>query len=282
MEPGIRVLNQYRVPNYSVPERAVAALAAMSKHRHWRERPPLQMETFGVDRDCVRQLFDQVRAERRLAIGDTETREILEAYGIPTPTTLLARAADEAVRHADRIGFPVALKIASPDIPHKTDVGGVRLNVMSRDDVRESFDLMIYRASRYVPDADIWGCLVQEMVHGGKEVIVGMNCDPDFGPVMTFALGGIFGEVLQDVAVRVVPFDRRDAREMVREIRGHSLLQGVRGDQRSDLGAVVETLLRLAQLVSDFPEITEFDINPLTLFEEGKGLVGIDMRLVLS
>lgn len=282
MEPGIRVLNQYRVPNYPVPERAVAALTAMTKHRRWRERSPLQVERFEVDRDRVQQLFDQVRAERRLATVDTEAREVLEAYGIPTPTTFLARTVDEAVEHADRIGFPVALKIASPDILHKTDVGGVKLNVMSRDGVRDSFEMMTHRASRYVPEAEIWGCLVQEMSCGGKEVVVGMNCDPDFGPVMMLGLGGICGEALHELAVRVVPFDRHDAREMISEIQGHNLLRGVRGEQPSDLEAVAEALLRLEQLVTDFPQIIEFDINPMTVFEEGQGLVGIDMRLILG
>jgi acetyltransferase len=282
VEPGVRVLNNHRVPNYQVPERAVAAMAAMMRHRHWCERPPLELETFEVDRDRVREVFEHVRAERRVAIGDAEAREIMEAYGIATPRTFLARTPDEAARFADQVGFPVVIKIASPDILHKTDVGGVKLNVMTPSDVRDAFELMTYRARRYVPDAEIWGCLVQEMVLGGKEVIAGMNRDPHFGPVMMFGLGGIYVEALHDVVFRVAPFDRRDAREMIGEIRARDLLRGVRGERPSDLEAVVETLLRLSQLVVDFPEIVEFDINPLTVFEVGRGLVGIDMRLVLA
>jgi acetyltransferase len=282
VEPGVRVLNHHRVPNYPVPERAVAAMAAMMSHRHWCERPPLELETFEVDRDRVRKVFEFVRAESRVAIGDAEAREIMEAYGIATPRTFLARTPDEAARFADEVGFPVVIKIASPDILHKTDVGGVKLNVMTPSDVRDAFELMTYRARRYVPDAEIWGCLVQEMVLGGKEVIAGMNRDPHFGPVMMFGLGGIYVEALHDVVFRVAPFDRRDAREMIGEIRARDLLRGVRGERPSDLEAVVETLLRLSQLVVDFPEIVEFDINPLTVFEVGRGLVGIDMRLVLG
>jgi acetyltransferase len=278
----VRLLNRYRVPNYPVPERAVAALAAMMTHRRWRERPSLEIETFEVDQGRVRKVIERVRSERRVAIGDAEAREILQAYGFATPETFLARDPDEAARLADDIGFPVVLKIASPDILHKTDVGGVKLNVMTPADVRDAFELMVYRANRYVPDAEIWGCLVQEMVQGGKEVIVGMNRDPHFGPLMMFGLGGIYVEALRDVAFRVAPFDRRDAREMVGEIRAHNLLRGVRGERRSDIEAIVEALLRLSQLVMDFPEIVEFDINPLTVFEEGRGGIGIDMRLVLS
>ncbi len=282
VEPGVQVLNQYAVPNYPVPERAVAAMATMMKHKRWRERPPLKLEAFEVDQDQVRAVFERVRAEGRVAIGDAEAREIMEACGIRTPKTFLARDPDQAAHLADEIGFPVVIKIASPDILHKTDVGGVKLNVMTLTDVRDAFELMVYRAHRYVPDAEVWGCLVQEMVMGGKEVIVGMNRDPHFGPLMMFGLGGIYVEALGDVAFRVAPFDRRDAHEMVGEIQAHGLLRGVRGERPSDLDALIETLLRLSQLVTDFPDIAEFDINPLTIFEEGQGVIGIDMRLVLG
>jgi acetyltransferase len=280
MGPGIEVLNGYGVPNYPVPERAVAAMAAMMRHRTWRESPPVELETFGVDRGRVARALKRVRDEGRVAMGEVEAREIMEAYGIPTPRTLLARTADEAVRFAEEIEFPVAIKIASPDILHKTDVGGVRLNVTGAAEARETFERMVYRVHRYVPGAEIWGCMIQDMVEGGKEVIVGMNRDPHFGPLMMFGLGGIYVEALRDLAFRLAPFDRRQADEMMHEIRAFSMLRGVRGERPSDVGALSGTLLRLSQLVVDFPEIVEFDINPLTVFEEGRGLVGIDMRLV--
>jgi acetyl coenzyme A synthetase (ADP forming)-like protein len=282
VEPGIRILHQHLVPNYPVPERAVAAMAAMMKHLRWRERPAVALESFEVDQQRVGKVLSRVRNEGRMAMGDVEARDILDAYGIPTPRTCLARNADQAVQYAGEIGFPVAVKIASPDILHKTDIGGVRLNVMTPEEVRQAYELMVYRANRYVPGAEIWGCLVQEMVVGGKEVIVGMNRDAHFGPLMMFGLGGIYAEALRDTAFRLAPFDRRDAREMIAEIRGHNMLRGVRGERPSDLEAVLETLLRLSQLVVDFPEIMEFDLNPLTVFEEGGGVTGIDMRLVLQ
>ena len=280
--PGIQVLNRYRVPNYPVPERAIGALAAMMRYRRWRERPSRALETFDVDLTRVQRVIDQVRADGRLAIGDAEAREIMEAYGIPTPRTLLARTPEEAVCYAHQLGFPVVVKIASPDILHKTDIGGVKLNITEPEDVYEAFELMVYRANRYVPDVEIWGCLVQEMVVGGREVIVGMNRDAHFGPLMMFGLGGIYVEALHDIVVRLAPLDRRDAREMIGEMRSHNLLRGIRGEKPSDLESIAEALLRLAQLVADFPEIVEFDVNPLTVFEEGRGLIGIDMRLVLA
>jgi acetyltransferase len=282
VEPGIQVLNQYGVPNYPVPERAVAAMAAMIEHQRWRDRPPVELESFVVDRERVRGVLERVQSEGRTSIGDAEAREIMEALGIATPRSYLARNPVEAAQFADEIGFPVVVKIASPDILHKTDVGGVKLNIMTPGDVRDAFELMTYRAQHYMPDAEVWGCLVQEMVLGGKEVIVGMNRDPHFGPLMMCGLGGIYVEALGDVAFRVAPFDRRDAREMIREVQAYHLLRGVRGERPSDVEAIVETLLQLSQLVIDFPEIMEFDINPLTVFEEGRGVVGVDMRLVLG
>ena len=279
---GVQVLNGYLVPNYPIPERAVGALAAMMRYRRWREQPLPDPKTFDVDRNRVRRLLDRVRAEGRLTVGEAEARDVLDAYGIPTPTTHLARDSAEAVRLAEEIGFPVAVKIASPDILHKTDVGGVHLNLTSPDQVRDAFDLMIYRAEKYMAGADIWGCLVQAMVRGGKEVVTCMHRDPHFGPVMRFGLGGIYAEALQDTASRVLPLDPRIAAEMVAEIQGYNLLRGVRGERRADLDALNDTLLRLSQLATDFDEIVEFDLNPLVVFGEGQGVVGIDMRLILE
>ena len=149
------------------------------------------------------------------------------------------------------------MKIASPDILHKTDIGGVKLNLTSASDVRDAFDLIIYRATRYMPDATIWGCQVQQMVKGGREVIIGMNRDPQFGPLLMFGLGGVYVEALKDVTFRVAPIDRRQAREMLSEIRAYKLLRGVRGEKPADMEAIADILVRIAQLVSQFPEIVE-------------------------
>ncbi len=280
---GEDVLASYEIPNYKFPEHAARAFAAMRDYIEARDRPDPEIVTFDVDRDAVADVFEKARSEGRVSVGEAEARAVADAYGLRLPESKLAESADEAVKIASAIGYPVVLKIASPDILHKTDVGGVKVNLQSATDVRDAFDLIVYRATRYVPDARIWGCLVQEMVSmDGVEVLVGMSKDPQFGPLVTFGLGGILVEVLRDVTFRVAPFGRQDAEEMLDEIRAHALLEGVRGRPAADREALVDTLLRINQLVTDFPEIVEMDINPLMVYASGEGAIALDMRLVLK
>jgi acetyl coenzyme A synthetase (ADP forming)-like protein len=282
IEAGIEMLRKHGVPNYPFPERAAAALAAMSAYRRELERPVFEPEPCTTCIPAVRELLDKVRAEGRVSIGDLEAWDVLEAYGFPIPESRLAETPDEAVVIAEEIGYPVVLKIASPDILHKTDVDGVKVNLRSATDVRDAFDLMVYRAGRYVPGAKVWGCQVQQMVQGGREILLGMSRDPQFGPLVAFGLGGIYVEALKDVAFRVAPFSPQEAGEMIREIRSFPLLEGVRGEPPADFGAMVDALLKVSRLVTDFPEIVELDINPLMVFDEGRGAMAIDMRLVLA
>ena len=283
VEPGVSVLTEKGVPNYSFPEQAAKAFHAMDEYRIIQERPAPDYETFDVDNEAVRRVFDRVRSEGRLSIGDSEARDILEAYGLRIPKSKVASTPEEVVAFANEIGYPVVLKIASPDILHKTDVGGVRVGLSNEEEVFDAFELMVYRAQRYVPEARIWGCLVQEMLPpGGLEVLVGMNRDPQFGPLVTFGLGGIYVEALKDVTFRVAPFSRQEAQAMLDEIKAYALLDGVRGNPPVDKDAIVDTILRMGQLVQEFPEIVEFDINPLMVFSKGQGAVAIDMRLILS
>ncbi|MCP4538248.1 MAG: acetate--CoA ligase [Chloroflexi bacterium] len=282
IQAGIDVLWQYGVPNYPFPERAASALAAMREYQHERERPVFEVESCTNCIPPVQELFDRVRAEGRVSIGDAEAWTVLESYGFTVPKSRLAETPEEAISIAEEIGYPVVLKLASPDILHKTDVGGVKLGLSSPDDVRDAFELMVYRAERYVPGAHIWGCQVQQMVSGGREVLLGMSRDPQFGPLVAFGLGGIYVEALKDVAFRVAPFSRQEADEMIREIRSYPLLEGIRGEPPADHEAMVDALLRISQLVTDFPEIVELDINPLMVFAEGRGAMAIDMRLVLA
>jgi acetate---CoA ligase (ADP-forming) len=279
---GVRRLTEHNVPNYVAPERAVAALRKMFDQHHWQQAELPTPEEMPGNRDPVRELFQRVRSEGRVQMGDTEARDVLEAYDIPLPPSRLCRKAEEAVRFAEEVGYPVVLKIASPDILHKTDIGGVRLNLDSAEAVEEAFDLLTLRARRYMEDAEVWGCLAQRQVKKGREVIIGMNRDPQFGPLVMFGLGGIYVEALKDVSFRITPFSAREARNMVREIRTFSLLQGVRGETGSDIPSIIDTLLKVSQLVEDFPEIVELDINPLVVFEEGQGAAAIDGRLVLA
>lgn len=283
VEGGIKVLRKYNVPNYSFPERASMAFRAMSDYRQIQNRPHPEFETFDVDNHTVKKVLDTAKAEGRYAIGDSEAWDILKAYDINIPETKLAKSKDEAVRIAADIGYPVVLKIASPDILHKTDVGGVKVELESAEEVRDAYELMVYRAERYLPEAEIWGCQVQEMAApGGLEVLIGMNRDPQFGPLITFGLGGIYVEALKDVTFRVAPFSKREAEAMLTEIRSSALLEGVRGNPPVDKEAIVNVLLRMGQLVQEFPEIAEFDINPLIVYPEEQGVIAIDMRLVLS
>jgi len=281
-EAGHKVLRQHGVPSYPFPKRGAAALAAMNRYRLECERPTFAVEEMDVEKKPVEELFDRVRAEGRVSIGDAEAREVLQAYGFAVPEARIAKTSDEAVEIAEELGYPIVLKIASPDILHKTDVGGVKLNLQSPDDVRDAFDLIVYRAQRYMSDARIWGCLVQHMIPQGREILVGMSRDPQFGPLVAFGLGGIYVEALKDVAFRVAPFGREEAKEMIHEIRSYALLEGVRGEPPADEEAIVDALLRISQLVTDFSDIVELDINPLMVYEKGNGAVALDMRLVVE
>jgi acetyl coenzyme A synthetase (ADP forming)-like protein len=280
--PGVEILREYGVPNYGFPERAADALEAMTSHVREKARPLDALVTYDVDREPVRKLFARVKGEGRVSIGDAEAWDILNAYGFSIPKSSLARTAEEAVTSAEDIGYPVVLKITSPDILHKTDVGGVKVGLTKASDVRDAFDLMVYRAKRYMPQADVWGCQVQQMLAGRHEILLGMSRDPQFGPLVAFGLGGIYVEVLKDVSFRVAPFGRREAEDMIREIAAYPLLEGVRGQPPADTEAVIDALLRISQLVTDFPEIAELDVNPLMVFEQGRGAMAVDMRLVLS
>jgi acetyltransferase len=280
---GVDILASYNIPNYRFPEQAAVSLAAMRDYIQARDRQERTIAQFEVDKAAVQKVIDRARAEGRVSVGETEARDVALAYGLRLPKSKLATTADEAVKIAAEIGYPVVLKIASPDILHKTDVGGVKVNLANAPDVRDAFDLIVYRATRYVPDARIWGCLVQQMVpSGGIEVLVGMVRDPQFGPLVTFGLGGILVEALKDVTFRVAPFGREDAEEMLEEIRARALLAGVRGRPPADRDAMIDTLLRINQLVTDFPEIVEMDVNPLMVYEKGQGAVALDIRLVLK
>ncbi len=279
---GPEILNSNNVPRFPFPERAARALYAMNAYRKYSQEPLPEFETLEVNQEAVSQVFQTVREAGRLTIGDFESRDILAAYGFDAPEAELASSAEDAAAIAGRIGYPVVLKVASPDILHKTDVGGVRVGLQDAADVKDAFDLITYRAARYLPEARLWGCVVQKMAPPGLEVLIGMNRDPQFGPLVTFALGGIYVEILKDAAFRLAPFSRAEAEAMLDEIRASPLLEGVRGEPPVDREALVDALLRVGQLATDFPEIEELDINPFMVYERGQGGSALDMRLVLA
>ena len=279
---GVEVLKAGRVPNYPFPERAVAAFRAMNDYREWAGRPLEEPIRLTVDRERARAIIERARQDGRTILTDIEARELIGAYGIRSPRSVLARSAAEAVAAAEAIGYPVVLKIASPDIVHKSDIGGVRINLRSADEVRTAYTAIREAARRHAPRAAIWGMTVQEMLRPGREVILGLTSDPQFGHLLMFGLGGIYVEVLRDVAFRVVPVTPTGAREMLREIRSYPLLTGVRGQPPADLEAIIDGLLRLSQLATDFPEIAELDVNPLMVYPMGEGAVAVDARAALS
>ncbi len=282
MAAGDKILMSNFVPNYAFPESAVSALKAMADYADWKVLPQETPRVFEVDRATVAAAFAKARTEGRLNLNEVECADILKAYGFRLPAAKLCRTADEAVAFADSIGYPVVMKIASPDILHKSDVGGVKVGLASAPVVREAFDTMLATIREKMPQAEIWGVSLQQMIVTGKEVILGMSRDPQFGPLVMFGLGGIYVEVLKDVAFRVAPFTARTADDMVTSIRSYQLLAGARGEKPVDMDALQEALLRLSQLVTDFPEIAEMDINPLKVQPEHGGAVAIDARIRLA
>jgi acetyltransferase len=279
---SLALLNDRHIPNYAFPEQAVQALAAMARYREWRDQPEPEYVQFDVDRERVRALFQRVRESGRVELGEVEAREVIEAYGMRLPQSYLAQSPDEAAEIAARIGFPVVMKISSPDILHKSDIGGVKVGVADAVAARDTYDLIEYRARKYSQEARIWGVLVQEQVRKGREILVGVSRDPQFGPLIGFGLGGVYVEALRDVVFRLAPLSRREVHQQVRAIRAFPLLQGVRGEAPADLEATEETVLRISQLVTDFPEIVEMDINPLVVYGRGEGAIVLDARIILQ
>jgi len=232
-----------------------------------------------------------IRAKARKIIAgagkkmtEREAKLLLSRYKIPVTREKLATNIDEAIKISNSIGFPVALKIESPDILHKTEAGGVRLNIPSDKELKIAFNELLSKVKLNLPDAEVRGILVQEMISGGGiEAIAGISRDPQWGPTIMFGLGGILTEVLEDVSFRLCPINESNAWEMIQEIKGYKLLQGFRGKAKADLGAVVDILLKLSQLAADFDsKIAEIDINPLVIFSEGKGCIIIDSSIVMN
>ena len=277
-----KIMSEGGVPYYLYAELAIRALKSMYDYRSWINTPKSDVRSFKVDREKVREIFDSVRKHNRSHLIEEEGYEILKAYGFPVPTSILAKDENDCMKAAQKIGYPVVMKIASPDIIHKSDAGGVKVGLRNDEEVRNAYKSIISNARNYKSDAKIMGVLVQEMVKGGKETIIGAKQDPKFGPLVMFGMGGIYVEVLKDVVFRLAPIDEYEAKHMVSSVRTSKILRGVRGEKPSDVNALVECLQRLSQLVTDFPEITEFDMNPLLVMEEGKGCKSVDVRIGLK
>ncbi|HXH23471.1 MAG TPA: acetate--CoA ligase family protein [Dehalococcoidia bacterium] len=226
------------------------------------------------------EVVSAARSQGRRLLNEVEAKQVLAEAGVPVVPAKLARTRDEAVALAREAGFPVALKVVSLDIAHKSDVGGVKLGLADEAAVAAAFDEIMTSAKQAQPDARIDGVSVQEMAAPGTEVIIGVNTDPQFGPVLMFGLGGVLVEVLEDVAFRIVPIEPRDARHMVREIKGFKLLEGYRGSPPADVAALESLLLKVSEFVDAHPEVAELDLNPVFAYPDGA--VAVDARIVLA
>jgi len=276
---AVGMLRRGGVPQYESPENAVTTLRVMSDYVAWRNRPKRVVKLFPVNRRKAEQIVERHLRRGVREIAEMESKDILEAYGFVTPKGMIATSADQAADIADQLGYPVVMKIWSPDIIHKSDVGGVKVGLNSPQQVMDAYDLMVYRIPKKLPDADIHGVLVQEMCKGGMEVILGMNRDPHFGPLLMFGMGGVTVEVLKDVAFYLAPITAEEARDMLSRTKAYQLLEGVRGQEGVDISAIAEGIQRLSQLVTAFPEIQEMDINPFVVGPEGSTPVAVDARI---
>jgi len=282
VEEAIRILRDGKIPNYDSPQAAIMTIKAMTTYVKWCSRPKRVVKLFTVNRRKVEKIIKQHLALGTRQIGEAESREILQAYGFATPKSFNVTTADKAIDIAKQLGYPVVLKIWSPDIIHKSDVGGVAVGLNSPKEVMDAFDLMMYRIPKEMPAAEVLGVVVQEMCSGGREVILGMNRDKHCGPLMMFGMGGIMVEVLNDVSFYLAPLTAGEAKQMLLNTKTYQMLTGVRGEDGVDIDAIAEGLQRLSQLVTEFPQIQEIDINPYVVGPEGTTPIAVDARISLE
>jgi acetate---CoA ligase (ADP-forming) len=279
---GVSILRANKIPQYPIPERAAKTMNEMVAYSRYKARQLRMVERFAVNKTPVIKILRSYRYKTMYEIGEFDAKAVMKAYNFDVPRGILATTAGEAVRFANETGFPLAMKISSPDILHKSDVGGVRIGLSSASAVEDAFELMMLRIKRKMPDAEIRGVLLEKMAIGGKEVILGMKRDPQFGPMLMFGLGGIFVEVLKDVTFGLAPVTCEECHTMIESVKTYRLLKGVRGEKPVDIDAIVLNLQRLSQLVMDFPAIEEVDINPLKVGFEGDGAIVVDARIILT
>jgi acetyl coenzyme A synthetase (ADP forming)-like protein len=303
LDEALKAAHAGQIPAYTFPEDAVAALGMLWQRARWEQRSrgaeeqrsrgagewgshqggsDLRRIEHAKAMRVVQNAILLAKSAGRRALDAAEARPLLEAYGVPTPQEFLATSPYDAESFGRQIGFPVVLKLISPDILHKTDVGGVILNVQDEEAVRAGFEKLVARASAAHPNARVRGVQVQKMITGGQEVIVGIKRDPTFGPLIMFGLGGVYVEALRDVSFRLAPLTPADAEDMIDEVRSAVLLKGLRGAPPADRAALVDAIVRVGQLAADHPEIAELDVNPLLVLPEGQGVMAVDVRILLG
>jgi acetate---CoA ligase (ADP-forming) len=278
--PAVGVLESSGVPNYSFPESAVRALAAMSEYKRWIDRPRTQVKHFDVDLVQARKIIVGAKQAGLTNLSQTDAMNLLSAYGLPVIKTEFAKTRQQAVALAKKIGLPVVMKIVSPDVVHKIDIGAVKLDLNNEKDVGEAFDEILSNVKASSPSARIEGVLIQNYVTGGTETIIGIHRDPKFGPLLMFGLGGIYVEAYRDVSFRLAPIRELGARNMIEQIRGSKILEGFRGQPPRETEAIAECIERLSQLAMEQGEVQELDVNPLLAFE--KGCKAVDARVIIA
>jgi acetyl coenzyme A synthetase (ADP forming)-like protein len=282
IENALAKLDENKIPQYIFPESSARSIVAMEEYRSWVARPRTGIKQFEVSKDEVRTLFAKVKDKGRNYVHEVEAIQVLKSYGFQIPISKIATSEDDCVILSEEIGYPVVLKISSPDVVHKVDIGGVELNLKNAQEVRDAYQKIMQNVRQAKADAKIVGINIEEFINGGKEVIIGMKRDPQFGPLLMFGLGGIYVEIFRDLSFRLAPIKELGARHMIESTKVSKLLLGARGERPSDIESLVECIERLSQLVTDFSEIQEIDINPLLVFQQGKGCKVVDARIVIS
>jgi acetyl coenzyme A synthetase (ADP forming)-like protein len=279
---GVKLLQQHKIPVYQFPESAARSLGALREGMKWLFRKILPQYDLTYDTQKARQIVDGYMKQGKMVLGELDGNELMRCYGFNTLPMALAKNGDEAAKLADSIGYPVVMKIMSPDILHKTDAKGVVVGVEDGTAAAETYETIVQNAEVFDPNARIDGVLIQKMAPKGKEIILGLSKDPVFGHAVMFGLGGIFVEVYKDVAFRLSPMGRNVARRMVKSIKGYPILTGVRGDAPSDIEAIEKHIVALKAMADDLPMIKELDLNPLFVHEEGKGTTVADIIIRLE
>jgi acetyltransferase len=280
---GAKALSQAQIPCFTFPEPAITSISGMASYSRIKDMPEEQEQLSfpDVDMKTVKAVLFDIKRDNRLVLLGSEAAEIVSAYGIPAVPTFLANSPEEAAGYAEQAGFPVVLKIASPKIMHKTDVGGVKIGLSSREEVSRGFIEIMDNVHRYLPRVVLYGVEVQKMMPKGVELIIGVTRDVQFGPLIAFGLGGIYVNLLKDVAFRLTNgLVAREIEKMIAETKAYTLLRGYRGEKPADINAVIDTIGRVAKLVTDFPEITEMDINPA--FAYSQGISALDVKITVS
>jgi len=282
IETSITTLRKERVPVFADVYEAVSCLGASYRYKHYLRDYSPEVDRVEMDVAAIDAIADRALADGRSFLLADEAQELMRVAGLPMPQSCIAHNINEAVRSAEQIGYPLVMKVVSRDILHKSDAGGVALDLLNKDEVMDAYQAIVQNSRAYNPNAVIQGVEVSEMVQKGTEVILGARKDGAFGPIVMFGLGGIYVEVMKDVAFRAAPLNRDEILDMVKEIKSYPLLLGVRGEARKDIPSIIDTLVKLATLIEQSRCITDIEINPLMVYTQGQGTKAVDVRVLVS